>query len=566
MKLRDYQQESCDALWEWGRTHGGNPLLVLPTGSGKSLVIAALIRQAIAKWNWQSLMVTHRKELISQNAEKLQAMIPGIDVGIFSAGMKRKQTHQAVVCCGIQSAYKRGFDFGERKMVIVDEAHLVSTRENSMYQTFFADLRIANPTFKIIGLTATPFRTESGDLVDHTNWHGVAYEAPVKRLMDENYLASLTNQTTRVAVDTTLLKVRRGEFIESDLAQAFGEASMLNSSTDDLIAKTKDRKSIICFCVNRKLAQQTAEIIKEKTGEEVLYVDGDTPPLFRSQALEDFKNRKARFLVGINVLTTGFDAPCVDCVAVLRATQSAGLFAQICGRGMRLYPGKTDCLILDYGENLKRHGTLDAADYGRKKKNFGPKKEVATHKTCGKCDSPNLLSAQFCEHCGAKLVQEREVKVEEQSDSEHAIFEHQKKPTVLFVEQVTMHVHTPRGEGKTRSLRIDYHCIEDIREGKKNLVNERRISEWICLEHTGFARHKAEKTWGQFCVIDAPFEIEEAIDLWERGACRVPVRITVVPEGKYSRISEKEFEDPKPKQWTAKEDKSAVPFDDDYPF
>jgi superfamily II DNA or RNA helicase len=340
---RYYQSDANAAVWKYLCEDQGNPLVILPTGAGKSLVIALLIEQA-RKFDGRVIVLQHRKELIEQNAAELQELMPGVDVGIYSAGLKSRQTSHDVLMAGIQSIYKRAADIGERHLILIDEAHLVSQDDESMYGQFLAEVRLKNPKCRVVGLTATPFRTGEGPLCGKKKlFQFPVYEAFTGDLIKQGFLCPITNKPADADVDTEGIKTRGGEFIESDMQAAFMSADNTALAVREIVENCHDRKSILIFCAGVNHAEDTAKLL-EKTGERVGLVTGETLAIERSGILSDFKSQSLRWLVNCDVLTTGFNAKCVDAIAIMRATMSPGLFCQMVGRGLRLHPSKANCI------------------------------------------------------------------------------------------------------------------------------------------------------------------------------------------------------------------------------
>ena len=153
--LRDYQQRSIDDLYVWLKSNTGNPCVVLPTGAGKSHVNAQICKDAVRLHQSRVLMLTHQKELIEQNAEKMRLHWPNAPLGIFSASVGRKELGEQITFAGIQSIYKKAEDVGHIDLVLIDEAHLINHRAEGMYRTFLEGLADINPYIRVVGLTAT---------------------------------------------------------------------------------------------------------------------------------------------------------------------------------------------------------------------------------------------------------------------------------------------------------------------------------------------------------------------------------------------------------------------------
>ena len=326
MKLRDYQADACDAAFESLKSGRGNPLIDLPTGAGKSLVLAELARRAVTDYAGRVVILAHRKELLSQNAAKLSALC-SIRAGMYSAGLKSRDIEQEIIVGGIQSIYSKAAELGRRHLVIIDEAHLTPKSDDGMYRTFLADLAKYNPRLKVIGLTATPYRLDSGRLwgKDELFSH-VCYRGDIRAMIDQGYLCKLVNKNSTTNYDTSGLHIRGGEFVRREVEDLFANQSLAVKACEELVAKAEGRKSVLVFCSGVEHAANVQEILAKLTGERVDCVTGETPPLERAATLDQFSQGAFRFCVNVDVLTTGFDSPRIDCVAIMRATQSAGLF------------------------------------------------------------------------------------------------------------------------------------------------------------------------------------------------------------------------------------------------
>lgn len=637
MQLRWYQTEaSCTAFNHvfCGGPEAGNPIVTIPTGGGKSAIIGDLCRKAIEQ-DGRVVVLAHRKELLEQNADKIARFLPDhIAIGTYSAGLKKKETNEPVLVAGIQSVFRKAHELGRRHLVIIDEAHLVPNRDEGMYRDFLRDLGKINPRLRVIGLTATPFRTGEGSICSPDGiFRRECYTVPIQRLIAEGFLCEITSTAAKGSLDTSSLHIRAGEFISSEVENLFDQSPNVTAACREVVEMFGGRRSCIVFCCAVLHAEHVAAKIEEFTGENVGLVTGETPPLVRAATLENFKNGLLRWLINVDVLTTGFDSPNIDAIAVMRATASPGLFAQICGRGLRTSPHKTNCLILDFGENVKRHGPIDAADYGMKPKKQRSQKETETEsdgnkKRCPGCNEETAANTRRCD-CGFIFP-----------------FNHQgnaasddvlSKPKRFVVDEVKVNRHKKaKGDGPN-TLRIDYDCqteseidkwkeldsidcphcgaVNTAQEHGREIDNDsphkgrldcracgsyiqwlprrydrklgyERISEWVCLEHpTGFALTKAKLWWrahtnaefpegifsvdefGEEVCVSSP--IDQAIDLFNRGAFAMPHHITVVREGKFWKIVKAEL-DPKPESWSEEVAEPAPwesqPQDEEAPF
>lgn len=533
MQLREYQQAAVKSVWDYLCFQPGNPLVVMPTGSGKSPVIGAICQEAVEKWKGRVIVLAHRKELLEQNADKIRSFLPAlIPVGLHSAGLRRFATDDPVICAGIQSIYKKASLLGARNLAVIDEAHLVPGDGEGMYQTFLSELREINPKLRVVGLTATPFRTDAGSLCGQSSiFQRVCHEVPIKELIDEGWLCPLTSSSVSASIDTSKLHVKGGEFVNSEAEREFDVK--VPEACREIATKTAGRKSILIFCQGVNHAGSVRDCLERVLGHDVGLVTGSTPPLERDATLRAFREQRLRACVNVDVLTTGFDAPVIDAIAVLRATMSAGLFAQMVGRGLRLSPSKADCLILDFGENVMRHGKLDDPSYGRKKKETAGTDE-AVKKECPNCGELVFGGSRECK-CGY-LFPEREQEIRHnQQASDEALIGYKSDPEWFLVETVFYNFH--KNKQGICSMRVDYDC----RREEGNL--RETVSEWVCFEHEGFARKKAALWWMARSQEPCPSRVEEAIQLAESlDEWKEPVRMQAHKEGRFWKIDQLELQ------------------------
>jgi DNA repair protein RadD len=352
LQLRPYQLAAVDAVYGYLRTHEDNPAVVMPTASGKSWIIAQLVRDAVLQWSGRVLVLAHVKELLQQNADKIRRICPDMKIGIYSAGMNRRDITEPVIVAGIQSVYKRACELDAFDLVVVDEVHLIPVEGEGMHRTFLHDARVVNPKVRIIGLTATPFRMKSGMICGPKNiLNSVCFEIGVKELIRDGYLCPLVTKAGKEKADTGHLHIRAGEFVAEEVEQLMDQDQLVESACREIIECTQDRHAVLIFAAGIKHAQHVQYILREKHGVECGFISGKTPMAERDELLARFRGAKSeglferkplKYLVNVNVLTTGFDAPNVDCVAILRPTMSPGLMIQMIGRGFRLQQPRGD--------------------------------------------------------------------------------------------------------------------------------------------------------------------------------------------------------------------------------
>ncbi len=453
--LRPYQADSVKAVIHYFRQHSTPAVIVLPTGAGKSLVIAELARLAKGR----VLVLAHVKELVEQNHAKYEGY--GLKGAIFSAGLGRKETDQQVVFASVQSVVRNLDAFKNQfSLLVIDECHRVPDDKSSSYQKVITHLLELNPGMKVLGLTATPYRLGMGWIYQyHTRglvrseeprfFRYCIFELPIRYLLDEGFLtpARLIDAPV-LSYDFSQLKpANTGRYKESEMDLVIEQSKRATPQiVQQIIQLAADKQGVMVFAATVRHAQEILGLLPQGESDIVI---GDTPSPERDAIIQRFKQRDLKFLVNVSVLTTGFDAPHVDLIAILRPTESVSLYQQIVGRGLRLSPGKTECLVLDYagntydlyqpevgdpkpdsdseiitipcpacGFNNNFWGKLDSngfliEHYGRRCQGYFTDEETGERehcgyrfraKYCGECGADNDIAARICHECDATLV------------------------------------------------------------------------------------------------------------------------------------------------------------------
>lgn len=352
-KLRPYQEAAVAATLANFRQNRDPALLVLPTGAGKSLVIAELSR--IAKG--RVLVLAHVKELVEQNHAKYESY--GLTAGIYSAGLDRKDSREKVIFGSIQSVARARDDFFQSfSLLIIDECHRVATDDETQYAQVIKKIRASTPTVCILGLTATPYRLGLGWLYqfhakgilrtkEERFFKRCIFELTLRSMIERGYLTPPIKIDSPVAsYDFSALKLKGERFVQSEIEAVLKSQERITPSiVSNIVDLAKDRQGVMIFSASVRHAEEILSLLPR--GEAALVV-GETAASERDDLIRRFKERSLKYLVNVSVLTTGFDAPHVDLIAILRPTESVALYQQIVGRGLRLSEGKVDCLILDY--------------------------------------------------------------------------------------------------------------------------------------------------------------------------------------------------------------------------
>lgn len=523
MKLHDYQLDAVARVWSWFEEGGGHGLWVLPTGAGKSLVIGEIVKRIISPDQGDRiLMLTHSKELISQNLEKLLALWPKAPAGVYAASLRRREAYMPIVYASIQTVYKRAEELGRFSLIIIDECHLVSTKGQTMYRQFIESAMAINPQCKLIGLSATPYRLDTGML--HTGPHalfdGIAYDLPMSFLIDNGFLVPIHSKGTARKIDMTGVRTRAGEYVPEDVDRAVHADGLTDAAVGEILDWGSDRRSWLVFCSSVDHALEIRDVLRDR-GVTAETISAKTPHAERDDIIARFRAGEIRAMTNMGVLTTGFDAPAVDLVVMLRPTQSVGLYVQMAGRGCRTSPGKADCLLLDFAGNVTRHGPVDAV----KPKDRTPGEgggDAPQGKECPQCHSIVHASTRVCPTCQYKWPHKHEA-----TATEAPVLSSQIRAEWLAVKQVWYRRH--RKQGKPDSLRVDYQC------------GMRTISEWICLEHDGFAKQRADLWVAARKVGDD--EIRNVSDaLRHQHRLRSPSMILVRRNGQFDEVKNYRFE------------------------
>lgn len=532
MQPRDYQIASAEALWSHvhQKLHD-NPLIVIPTGGGKSLLLAMFIWQMVATYpKTRIVMATHVKELIENNYNTLIRVFPMAPAGIFSAGLKRRDVHAQVTFVGIASVAKRPKSFGHIDFLLVDEAHLISDKDNSSYGKFIAGLRLANPNLVVIGFTATPFRTGSGSLTDGKLFDSIAFDMSDGEafvwMIDNGYLIRPVPRFPGFELDADKVKIVAGEFDARDAADEMISQGILERAVDKTIAvaEAEGRMSWLVFNQSIEHTELVADMMTVKGyPTEAVHSernDGD-------DVLARFKRGELRAVCNMGKLTTGFDHPGIDLICMLRLTRSPGLHVQMIGRGTRpLFADghdintkdgrlaaiaasiKRSTTVLDFTGNTERLGPINYPNLPRKKGKGGGDAPV---RLCPECNTYNHISKRCCEECGFVFPVKEKIHAKPSevtivaSKEDRIDLNLQPPPKEFEVMDVSLMSYSRNlgKNGKPDTLRVDYTS------------NSRRVSSFISFDaaHDSFAYKYAVRWWRKHeAFAPAPVDVAAALE------------------------------------------------------
>lgn len=543
--LRDFQLEGLASLYDYFATTDGNPLLCYPTGTGKSYVNAGIAMNVLTEFpNQRIIMLTHVKNLIEQNLEKLLKLWPNAPVGIYSAGLNQRDTAHPLIFGGVASVVGNVEAFGHRDLCIIDEAHLVSPQETSMYQDIIKRLRAINPMLKIIGLTATPYRVGQGMLTegDSPIFDDICYDLtgvqPFNRFIAEGYLAPLIPKQTKVEIDLTNVKITKGDFASKQLDDA--TEKVMYEALKESMLYGYDRNCWLVFCSGIKPSEHAAEML-QSFGIAAAAIHSKLSDAECDKRFAAFKSGELKAIVGNNKFTTGFDFAPIDFCIMLRSTMSPGLWVQMLGRLTRPYDFtneqqyikgfdyvKRNGLVLDFAGNCRRLGPINDPRIPRKK---GDKTGDAPIKICDACGVYNHCSARYCggkpypsdEGCGAEFL--FKTKLVRTAGTDVLIAGDAPVIESFDVTRVIYHKHNKIGS--MPSMKVSYYC------------GLQRYTEYVCLEHQGMAKTRAKNWWLQRHASAPPETVDEA--LLYSSQLRCPKRISVITSNKYPEIRSVEW-------------------------
>ncbi|UZT28629.1 DNA/RNA helicase [Vibrio phage 033B] len=509
-QLRSYQQDAVNAIYNYFGRATGNPVVAMPTGTGKSLVIADFVKGAIERYpTTRIMMLTHVKELIEQNFEKLTSIWPTAPAGIYSAGLGRKEIRQ-ITFAGIASIANKVDEIvraGGVDLILVDECHLISPKQQTMYRKLINKLKKKYPHLKVIGLTATAYRLGHGLItegdgalftdfaIDMTTLEGFNW------FFDQGYLTPLIPKPTMTEIDLSGIGKVGGEFNQGQLQDATNKDEITYAALQETMEVAGDRKAWLIFATGIDHVISICHAL-DSMGITCVPVHSKMSTKERDANIAAFKSGEAQALVNMGVLTTGFDHPDVDLIIMLRATNSPGLWVQMLGRGTRnVYADgydlstrqgrrdaiengpKPNCMVLDFAGNTPRLGPINDPVIPKKKGKGGGDAPV---RICETCSTYIHASLRICPVCGHEYPPE--VKISSRAGDAELIASNGKKkksnePQIetFKVDKVIYTQHNK--QGKPPAMLATYYC------------GLRKFTNYVCLEHEGYARKKGRDWW-----------------------------------------------------------------------
>lgn len=504
---RWFQDEAIDSIWTYfADGNEGNPIVAMPTGTGKSVVIGGFCERVLTHYSDQRIMkLTHRKELIQQNFARLLEMWPLAPAGIYSAGLHRRDVLYPITFGGIASVRTKAHLFGWIDMLLIDECHLISPEAKTSYQYFIKGLKQVNPDLKVVGFTATPYRLKQGSLVEPGGlFTDVCYDITgyesFNRLIDEGWLCPLIPKRPDQELDLSQVGTGSdGDFDQHDLQMAVDKDDITRRAIAEMLRGATDRKCWLVFTAGVQHSDHVAVALNENGISAVSIHSKMTGS--RDDAVADWKKGKYQAAVNNDILTTGIDHPAIDFIGDLQGTKSTSKHVQKYGRGTRPFPGKVNCLVYDFAGNTRRLGPInDPVLPNPKGKKRG--KHPAPVKMCEACSTWNHARARFCCSCGKEF--EQCIKFDDKADTREIIAtksrDFEPHVEIMEVDSTNYQEHVSKRTGMP-SLRVTYCCGPVW-----------RFNEHVCFQHTqGLPLHKAHEWWRARSTEPIPQTVSEAL-------------------------------------------------------
>jgi DNA repair protein RadD len=485
---RPYQTEAIEKLYQWfSENLTGNPCLIAPTGSGKSILTAMICKDALKWHGTKVLMMSHVKEIIEQNAKKLMEYWPNAPLGVYCAALKRKELGNPITFGTINSLLRQGEKIGHIDLVIIDEAHRVSHKNEGGYRRLINHLMQINPGLRVIGLTATPFRLGHGTITngDNTLFDDLIETVTIPELLAIGALAPLRSKHTGLTLDVSGVGTSKGDYKQDELQAAVDTEDNNQAIVQEMIERGRDRLHWMVFCTGVDHVNHITDLLNQN-GVSAVAVTGELSTLERDFRIKQFTSGQVKALVNCEVLTTGFDFCDVDLLALLRPTKSVTLYLQICGRGMRIKSHIDDCLVLDFAGLVATHGPV-TNPYIKEKR---PTKGDGTPPTrvCNDCGEICHAAAKECSHCGFLFPEPEKKEFHLDADAD-IMGDDLNKLHELTVRDWTWRVQQSKSNGRDM-LKVTYYG---------QYYSDPPITEFLCVLHDSGIAQKHMRILNYIC-------------------------------------------------------------------
>ena len=541
MALRYYQREAVDAVFDYWKEEAGHPLVDMATGTGKSMTLATLFQELITGWpDMRLCCVTHVVELVEGNFKELLGIAPFAPAGLYASALGQRSARAQILFAQLQTVYDKASQIGNVDVLGIDEVHLVPNDANTMYRQFIDALLAINPEMKIVGLSATPYRLDSGrlDEGDDRLFDKTVYTYGIREGIDDGYLTPITSKPTEIKQDTSHVPMRGNDLAKGALQKAVDRDDLNRRIIEEVFDTEGHRRTSLFFCAGVEHATHVRDIIRQ-AGRTCEVLHGKTPRGERRDIINALKNGEIWGVSNDNVMSTGTNVPRIDLIVDMARTKSASRYVQRVGRGTRIiYPPRFDpeaataderkaaiagylkpnCRYMDFAGNISEHGPVDMIEPHKPTKGDG----TAPIKICPGCEEQLHASLRLCWCCGHEFEIDDTPKLQERATDAPIISTAEAE--WRKVTGRTFHFHEGKGD-KPPSVKCSY------------IAGYTQINEWLCPQHTGFAQTKAHRWWTQHGG-QRPFP-KTVMEWLERQRELVTTdEISVVPNGKYWNVKD----------------------------
>jgi len=533
--LRPYQEKAVQSILSYWERGGGNPLVEMATGTGKSIVLAMLVKHLVEKYDIKILILTHVKELVAQNSSTMLKIWPSAPLGVNSASLGLRNKRNQILFASIQSIANEDIHtIGKRDVFLIDEAHLIPHIGDGRYRSLFKRFKSYNDDLKIAGFTATPYRLEGGLLYGKDcPFDDLIYSYGITEGIRDGFLCPIKSMAGKIEIDVRGIGKSNGDFILSSVEGRALDPNILNASCEDMVKRISKRRSCLVFCSGVQHAHQVKDYLLS-LGESAECITGKVHQLQRDRIINEFKSNKFKYLTNANILTTGFDAPIIDSISMMRPTLSAGLYVQMLGRGTRPHDEKNFTLVLDYSGNIRRHGPVDAIENKSRNidfKNKRAKEDDVNSKECPECNYLINKYAKTCPECNHLFERESSI-ISKYADIEMGVLKQEIEEKWIDVDKIYIKEHTSKAGNKC--IKISYICGLSI------------YNEYLLFENTGYAKERAILWWegmtGQK-ILYSNSElniIKKCIECWKDVYLK-NIKIKIKFENGFKRVTNRKF-------------------------